>query len=131
MKANPRIFVVDDDPSWLEVLNRMLRKIGYDNIRSFTTGADCLQNLQQNPKVIFLDYQMDDMDGLQVLWEIKKYNPFTNVIFCTAHNNIELAVSAIKYGSAEFLLKENISIKKISDALESLMGEQGAVNKGY
>lgn len=131
MKTNPRIFVVDDDPSWLEALNRMLRKIGYDNIRSFTNGTDCLQNLQQNPKVIFLDYQMDDMDGLQVLWEIKKYNPFTNVIFCTAHNNIELAVSAIKCGSAEFLLKENISIKKVSDALESLMGEQGAVNKVY
>ncbi len=40
-------------------------------------------------------------------------------------------MSAIKYGSAEFLLKENISIKKVSDALESLMGEQGAVNKVY
>lgn len=131
MKINPRIFVVDDDPSWLEVLSKMLSKIGYDNIRSFTTGTDCLQNLQQNPKVIFLDYQMDGMDGLQILWEIKKYNPFINVIFCTAHNNIELAVSAMKLGSAEFLLKESISIKKVSDALESLMGEQGTVNKVY
>ena len=113
MKTNPRIFVVDDDPSWLEVLNKMLGKIGYDNIRSFTTGIECLQNLQQNPKVIFLDYQMDGMNGLQILWEIKKYNPFINVIFCTAHNNLELAVNAMKYGSAEFILKENISIKNL------------------
>lgn len=131
MKTNPRIFIVDDEPAWLEVLNKMLRKIGYDNIRSFTNGADCLQNLQQNPKVIFLDYEMGDMDGLKILWEIKKYNPFISVIFCTAHNNLELAVSAMKFGSAEFILKENISIKKVSDILEGLMGEQTLVNKVY
>ena len=131
MKTNPRIFIVDDDPFWTGLLNAMLQKLGFTNVRTFSNGNECVQNLQQSPRFIFLDHNMGDTDGSKMLQEIKKYNPFTCVVFCTAHQNLGAAVDAMKFGSAEYLLKENATIKEISDILENLNKEKAIAGKIY
>ena len=131
MKTNPRIFIVDGDPFWTGVLSEMLQKLGFTNIRTFSSGNNCIQNLQQNPRLVFLDYRMEDVGGLKILHEIKKYNPFAYVVFCTAHQDLGVAVDAIKFGSADYLLKENATMKEISDVLENLNKEQLVTNQHY
>ena len=56
------------------MLTQILTDLGYTNIVTFSNGADCIKNLDQNPALIFLDYQMEHMDGLKVLPKIKNYN---------------------------------------------------------
>ena len=68
-----RTFIVDDDPFWRSMLSQMLTDLGYTNIDLLSNGAECINNLNLAPNLIFLDYQMEDMDGLEVLAEVMAY----------------------------------------------------------
>jgi DNA-binding NtrC family response regulator len=107
MKTLKRFFIVDDDPFWTALLVQMLNDLGYFNILTFNNGFDCLKRLDLEPGVIFLDYQMDDLNGIEVLKKIKQNHPQMNVLLCTANEDINPAVTAVKSGSFDFLLKAN------------------------
>lgn len=116
---NKRIFLVDDDPFWTATLNQIISELGYSDIHTFSSGKECVSNLHLNPVLIFLDYQMDDMDGIEALKRIKKYYPGIGVIFCTAYEDLSIAVNAIELGSFEYLLKSNVTYDEISSIIEN------------
>lgn len=118
-----RTFIVDDDPFWTAMLAEMLSDLGYENIITFSNGKDCIENLHLNPSLVFLDYQMEDMDGLEVLQKVKNYYPGIGVVFCTAHEDLSVAVSAMKNGSFDYLLKSNATKKEVSSIITH-MGEK-------
>jgi DNA-binding NtrC family response regulator len=118
-----RTFIVDDDPFWTAILTQILTDLGYENIVTFSNGKDCIDNLHLNPSLVFLDYQMEDLDGLEVLKKIKNYFPGIGVVFCTAHEDLSVAVSAMKNGSFDYLLKSNASKKEVASIVHS-MGEK-------
>ena len=115
-----KIFLVDDDPFWVAVLKQILAEIGYTNVLTFEGGEDCLVNLYLNPEVIFLDKEMQDMDGLDVLDKIKESNPAIEVVFCTSLEDLSVAIKALRSGSNDFLLKTNVNKKEVSELLEKI-----------
>lgn len=117
MNLNDRIFLVDDDPFWTSILYKTLAKLGYQNITCFANGQDCVDSLHLNPDVIFLDYQMEDIDGIEVLRQVKAHIPGINVIFCTAHEDLSIAINAIELGSFDYLLKSTSSPKAVKSIL--------------
>lgn len=118
-----RTFIVDDDPFWTTILTQILTDLGYENIVTFNNGKDCVEHLHLNPSLVFLDYQMENMDGLEVLQKIKNYYPGIGIVFCTAHEDLSVAVSAMKNGSFDYLLKSNATNKEVASIIES-MGEK-------
>ena len=108
-----KIFIVDDDPFWNRKMVETLTNLGYTNIVSLESGEDCINNLHLNPAIIFLDYQMKAMDGLEVLRRAKDYFPGIAIVFCTANENLSLAVNAMKSGSFDFLHKQHATEEKI------------------
>lgn len=119
-----KIFVVDDDPFITAYLAQILTNIGYLNVSTYDSGTACLNHIHHNPKVIFLDYQMDDMDGLKVLKEVKNYFPGIGVIFTTALEDLSVAVQSISDGSFDFLLKKNITEEEVQSILLRIAEEQ-------
>ncbi len=119
-----RTFIVDDDPFWTAMLTQMLTNLGYENIVTFSNGKDCVDNLHLNPNLVFLDYQMEDMDGLEVLQKVKSYYPGIGVVFCTAHEDLSVAVSAMKNGSFDYLLKSNATKKEVVSIIENMAEKQ-------
>lgn len=115
-----KVFIVDDDPFWTNILAELLKNIGYSDIVTFDNGIDCIQNLHLNPTLIFLDYQMDEIDGIEVLQKIKNYGSETNVIFCTALEDLSVAIDAIHYGSFDYLLKSNLNKKELLAILKQI-----------
>ena len=118
-----RTFIVDDDPFWTAMLTQMLTNLGYENIVTFSNGKDCIDNLHLNPSLVFLDYQMEEMDGLEVLQQVKNYYPGIGVVFCTAHEDLSVAVNAMKFGSFDYLLKSNATKKEVASIIAH-MGEK-------
>lgn len=100
-----RIFIVDDDPFWSSLLAGILQNIGVKQVSIFEKPSDCLHHLQQNPSMIFLDYEMEEMNGLDFLQQLKIFAPKSPVIFCTSHHDTRLVVSAIKQGAYDYLYK--------------------------
>lgn len=114
------IFIVDDDPFWTAMLEQLLTDLGHKTIHTFSSGQDGIDHLHLNPDLIFLDYQMEDMDGLTVLQRVKAHNENIGVIFCTAHEDLQVAVDAIRYGSFDYLLKENATRREVATIISNV-----------
>jgi DNA-binding NtrC family response regulator len=126
-----RTFIVDDDPFWTSMLSQMLTDLGYTNINLFSNGTECINNLDLAPNLIFLDYQMEDMDGLEVLKKIKDFNAGIGVVFCTAHEDLGVAVDAMKYGSFDYLLKSNATKNEVTNIIKNMGDSQVFSEKIY
>lgn len=104
------IFIVDDDPVLAEMLRDHLIKVTSYEVKSFSTGEECLKHMDQAPGIVFLDFYLDAvkkdaMDGLDVLQEIKKASPETDVVMLSGQDKIEVAVNTMKYGAFDYIVK--------------------------
>lgn len=120
LQNTQRTFIVDDDPFWTAMLTQMLTELGYTNIIKFESGQECIEHLHLNPKLVFLDYQMEGQNGLEVLQKIKEYYYGIGVVFCTAHEDLSVAVKAIEKGSFDYLLKSNATKREVSEIVERI-----------
>lgn len=117
--AKELIFVVDDDPNLRRILSVLLETRGY-TVRSFETGEACLEALDENPAAVFLDLTMPGMGGMQALKEVKKLKKDLPVIMVTSVDDVETAVSAIKEGAFDYILKPFDEERLITDLTKAL-----------
>ena len=100
-----KILIVDDDPFNLDLLEQELTDLGYA-IERASNGAEALQLVDKNsPDLVLLDYQMPDMNGIEVLRAIRQDNGDLPVVIITAHGSIERAVEAVKARADDFITK--------------------------
>ena len=99
-----KILVVDDDPDIRKILQDRLEALEY-RVVTAESGREALEKVaQEDPDLMFLDFQMPGMDGVQVLKKLKDYSDLA-VIIITAFGTIEKAVEAIKEGAFDFITK--------------------------
>lgn len=130
-QKNKKIFIVDADPFWRALLTQMLNELGYNYIIEFENGKDCLESLSLNPRIIFLDEQIQDVDGLTVLRKIKTYFSGMGVVFCSAHQPLGKVVNTMEFGSFDYLLKDNTSKNELASMLENLIRNEVGVDEIY
>lgn len=122
-KQNKKVFVVDDDRFHLEMMDQILRNIGFDEISLYTNGVDALKEIHMNPSIVFLDHQMDELQGFEILRKIKRSNPNIFVVMVSAQEDIQVAVSSLKYGAIDYLQKDMFlesNIRDVVDRIEKL-----------
>lgn len=112
-KNNPKIFIVEDNVFYSELINSRLEEKGYTNVQLYHSGEDCVDNLYQNPEIVILDYDLGKMNGLDVLKEIKSVNPNIQIVFLSGQENISVAVDSLKYGAYDYVEKNNHSLGRI------------------
>jgi two-component system nitrogen regulation response regulator GlnG len=98
-----RLFLVDDDESIIWVIKKTLEPLGYE-IESKTNLRDA-KKLVNKYSFFLLDLVLPDGSGIDLLKEIKKYNPDAIVIIITAHGKMESVIDAIKEGAYDYLEK--------------------------
>ena len=104
-EAQPAVFVIDDDKSLREALERLFRLVGL-HAESFATVADFLKSkLPDVPTCLVLDVRLPGISGLDFQAELAKANIKIPIIFMTGHGDIPMAVEAMKAGAVEFLPK--------------------------
>jgi DNA-binding NtrC family response regulator len=100
-----RILIVDDEPFNLDLLEQELAEKGY-GVERARDGQEALDKLQTSqPDLVFLDYMMPGMNGMEVLKEIRRRGIDVPVVMITAHGTIERAVEAMKEGAYDFITK--------------------------
>jgi PAS domain S-box-containing protein len=103
---NANILIVDDQPSNVLLLEQMLEDAGYSHIISVTDPLKvCALHRSNNFDLILLDLQMPDMDGFQVMAELKKIQSggYVPVLVITAQPNHKLR--ALAAGAKDFISK--------------------------
>jgi cyclic di-GMP phosphodiesterase len=99
------ILVVDDDPSVLKLVSRVLRQQEY---RVFECGdaTDAMGILREHGvSAVVTDIEMPKVTGLEFLEKIRVLRPDTPVILMTAYAELNMAVDAIRKGAFDFLMK--------------------------
>jgi len=99
------IAVIDDETTARKMVGRILAKAGY-SVETFAAGHPFLQKMEQSPfDIVFLDLELPDMGGLEILSHIKAMHRETEVIIVTGHGSIGNAVEATKAGAYHYLTK--------------------------
>jgi len=120
-KKNPLIFVVDDDPIYHKLLEYNLNSENYNNIEIYKSGEECITNIQKMPDLIILDYEMEGMNGLQTLQQIKKFNKDIKVIVFSGQENKEIADNTLKFGASNYVKKNEFAYNKIKFIIKKIL----------
>ncbi len=113
-KKRARILIVDDEQDALDIFSRQL-KDDYD-IDIANSAAAALEKLKKKSyHITMTDVVMPDMDGIELMQEIKKKWPHVSVVVISGKASIEMAVRAMKLGAEDFIEKpvEDLELLKL------------------
>jgi two-component system, OmpR family, response regulator len=125
-KVQPKIFIVEDNPVYQTLVLKQLENISQD-IHVFSTGENFLAELGHHPDLIILDYNLDgNINGYDVLKELKKLTYKSPVIFFSSNLEISVTSSILKLGVVEYIEKTIFTLPRLKNSitrvLESSMG---------
>jgi DNA-binding NtrC family response regulator len=100
-----KVMVVDDTEEVRDIVTTILQTNGYDAIPKANAAQLLASFSEPEPDVILLDLKLPDGDGLDLLPQIKKQWPDTEVIVLTGHATFDVAVEATKRGAYNFQSK--------------------------
>jgi two-component system, LytTR family, response regulator len=102
---NIRALIVDDEKAAQDILEHLLLRIPDVEVIGKASSADEALDMVINclPDLIFLDVQMPEKNGFQLVDYLQKYMLNTHVVFVTAH--AEFAINAMKVSAFDYLLK--------------------------
>ena len=99
------VLVVDDDHDMRALLRDVLEEHGY-KVTLAQNGQEALKNLREGEyPVVLTDLRMKGIQGIELLAEIKRSFPDTNVVLMTAFGSVETALEAMKQGASDYLMK--------------------------
>ncbi len=99
------VFVVDDDPSMLRAVARLLRAAGHD-VEAFASPREFLaRSPHEGPGCLVLDLKMPDLSGLDVQKALESRAPELPIVFVSGYGKVPAAVRAMKAGAIDFLTK--------------------------
>jgi FixJ family two-component response regulator len=106
-KQVPTVHLVDDDPSILPALSRLLRSAGY-RVEPFSSAEEFLNHRNKFPEVpgcAIVDLKLPGLSGLELQESLSKQQEPLPVIFLTGHGDIPSSVHAMKHNAVDFLTK--------------------------
>ena len=116
-----RVLIIDDHDTMREGMAVTLRKQGHD-IAAVRSGPDGLAAYRKQPfDVVVTDLKMEQMDGIEVVRQLRAHDPEAVVIVVTAFGTIEVAVEAMQQGAVDFITKPfppEVLRAKVDKALE-------------
>ena len=99
------VCVLDDDPSLVKAIERLLRAGGVP-VKTFTDPRALLQHAEQHqPRVVITDIWMPIMDGLEVQRRLRDLAPQASVIVLTSNDDPAVRAKALQAGAAAFFVK--------------------------
>lgn len=118
------VLIVDDDKNLLDVMELMLSD--KKDIRILTTSDSVEAHeiyLEEKPNVVFCDYVMPKMNGIELMQKILEHNPQVAVVIFTGEGTVNNAVEAMKKGAYDYITKP-MDIAKMSILIDRILESQ-------
>ena len=124
-KRSPKVLLVDDNDLMRTLLRGILRSESCQVIGEAKNGLIALDLIEKMPPdVVFLDVMMPEMDGLEVLQNIKEKYPEVRVIMITGNPSVENVQESIHGGASGFIVKP-FNTAKVLDTLHKTFEQMG------
>jgi CheY-like chemotaxis protein/anti-sigma regulatory factor (Ser/Thr protein kinase) len=103
------LLVVDDSMFDRELVSRLLGGLVRLNVRFACNGREALESIARaEPEIVLTDLIMPEMDGLELVQQIRFRHPGIVVILMTAHGSEEVAMQALRAGAANYIPKKDL-----------------------
>ena len=102
-----KIFIVEDDPWYGELLSYHLSLNPAYKVSLHTTGKECLSKMWTQPDLITVDFSLPDMKGDKLFQKIREVDPNVPVIIISGQKDISIAVNLLKLGVNDYLIKDD------------------------
>jgi DNA-binding response OmpR family regulator len=117
-----KILVVDDEPTFCDVVGSMLKEQGHEVVTAHNGNQAIALFKSQHPQFTLLDLRMPEMDGIEVLVQIRQLDPTAPVMIVTAWSSDEKEREAREIGAVDFLSKR-LTCDTIIAKMEGLLGK--------
>lgn len=115
--AQPKIFVVEDNPVYQTLILKQLESISQD-IQLFSKGENFLSELNTQPDLVILDYHLEGViNGYDILKHLKKMPNPPPVIFFSSNLELTITSSILKLGIVEYIEKTVFSLSRLKDSI--------------
>lgn len=104
-RKQTKIFIVEDDPSYRNMLHKFLRDQNYHDISQFDSVEGFMSELHQSPDVVFLNFHMKGLNGISVLREVKERDSKVHMILLSPREKVQIAINAFVYGVFDYVTK--------------------------
>ena len=115
-----RILVVDDELTVCKLFEKVLTRLGHEVVVASTGRMGIEAYRQLRPRATILDLHLPDMNGIEVLTEIRVVNPYASVIIWTGAGTEAWEQQARQQGVTEFLVK-GFSLHEFGAALQRVL----------
>ena len=100
-----KILLIEDDETMRDGMSQILKKAGHE-VMDVSNGPDGVEFCRKETfDLIITDYRMNEMNGLEVLDQVKSIDENVDAILITAYGTIDMAVEAMRKGAADYLQK--------------------------
>ena len=105
----------------------------YPQIKTFKNGEECLKEMHLNPDIIILDYSLEGYNGLELMKRVKETKPEIDFIFLSGQNDVEIAISIMKLGATDYVVKNEKAPARLLKAIEQAIvkSKKEKLNKGF
>lgn len=115
-----KIFIVEDDLFYGELLKRHLSLNPDNEVYLYKTGNECLANMHLKPDLISLDYGLPDISGLEVMDKIKADYPDLPIIIVSGQEDVKTAVDLLKAGAYDYFVKDKNTKDRLWNAINKI-----------
>ncbi len=120
--ARGKVLVVDDDPFVRDMLRELLAQEGYPYLTA-ANGLEALDVCEDHPdlSLIISDMNMPEMDGLTLIRRLRARGSDIPIMILTVNDEISVALSALKSGASDYILKDENIDETLSVSIERVL----------
>lgn len=131
MKNTPslKLTLIEDDLLLREMLHDFLKKkYPFASLLLFNTGEAALDSLYEEQHLVLLDYNLNSQNregknGIEILKQLKNKFPSMPVVFISGQDKPEIAISTMKYGAWDYIIKNDQVFNRLDITLNQIVGE--------
>ncbi|MEW5785362.1 MAG: response regulator [Bacillota bacterium] len=129
MAEQHHFLIVDDEQEVCNFFSYLLRNKGY-HVATANSGHDAVERLRCcHFNVALVDLKLPDLNGIEILKEIKKVQPDCEVIIITGYSTVKSAVEAIQSGAFDYVEKPFVNIEEMELLLEKALNVSAELEK--
>jgi DNA-binding NtrC family response regulator len=122
VSSNPiKVAIVDDEQDILEMIEKFLKRGGNFEVTSFTNPLNALSTISDRYDVVLLDIMMPQMNGLDVLKELRTKYPKLKVIMMTAYSTLDKVLNSHREGAIHYVMKPFFSMKSLEEKIYEIV----------
>lgn len=126
--------IVDDEPHVVVLFRAILRELGITTVWEAAQASEAMEQLEAHkPEVVLLDINLPQVDGLQILGQLKAKSPGTPVVIVTAQSTLKTLGLARSLGAEAYVLKYEARsevLRQLAEAFDAIAGRQGGDGAG-